>query len=144
MSVSMSIAQRIARPVLFAAAIDCQSTTAHASIGVSSIGAMAGGADRRGMRRGGLAESAGEPARSSGRGGDHPLATRQDPAGSDLLRLLRVERRWLLRIFTAILPSNVDPAQPRGAADVPLGRFIDDFVVHAPLMTLIGLRAALW
>src|SRR4051794_3355972 len=92
----------------------------------------------------GLSQIRREPARSSGRGGDHPLATPQDPAGSDLLRLLGFGRRWLLRLFTAILPSNVDPAQPRGAADVPLGRFIDDFVVHAPLMTLIGLRAALW
>jgi hypothetical protein len=92
----------------------------------------------------GLSQIRREPARPSGRGGDHPLATPQDPAGSDLLRLLRFERRWLLRIFAAILPSGVDPAQPRGAVDVPMGRFIDDFVVHAPLVTLIGLRAALW
>jgi hypothetical protein len=92
----------------------------------------------------GLSQIRREPARSSGRGGDHPLATPHDPVGSDLLRLLRFERRWLLRIFAAILPSGGDPAQPRGAADVPLGRFIDDFAVHAPLITLIGLRAAVW
>src|ERR1700757_3647747 len=75
------------------------------------------------------------------RGGDHPLAPPQDPAGGDL-RLLRFERRWLVRIFETILPSGA--GLDRGAADVPMGRFVDDFAAHAPLATLIGLRAALW
>jgi hypothetical protein len=76
-----------------------------------------------------------------GRGGDHPLAPPQDPTGSSL-RLLRFERRWLVRVFETILPSGAGLSH--GAADVPMGRFIDDFVRHAPLATLIGLRAALW
>jgi hypothetical protein len=92
----------------------------------------------------GLGQIRREPTGSAGLGGGHPLAPPEDPRGSSVLRLLRFERRWLLRIFEAILPSGMASQVSRGAADVPLGRFLDDFVVHAPLLTVLGLRAALW
>jgi hypothetical protein len=61
-----------------------------------------------------------------------------------VLRLLRFERRWLVRVCETILPPGDGPDLPRGAAAVPMGRFVDDFVVHAPLLSMLGLRAALW
>jgi hypothetical protein len=61
-----------------------------------------------------------------------------------VLRLLRFERRWLVRVFETILPGGATGELRWGAADVPMGRFVDDFAVHAPLLTLLGLRAALW
>jgi hypothetical protein len=65
------------------------------------------------------------------------------PRGSSLPRLLRFERRWLVAIFETILPSG-DPALPLGAADAPLGRFVDDLLASAPLPAVLGLRASLW
>jgi hypothetical protein len=67
------------------------------------------------------------------------------PARSGGLRrlsLLGFERRWLLEVFASILPAH--PGLATGAADVPLRRFVDDFVIHAPLQAVLGLRAALW
>ena len=72
------------------------------------------------------------------------LAAPSDPAGSSALRLFRFERRWLVRIFETLLPSGVDPRLPIGAADVPMGSFIDDLLRHAPLLAVMGLRAGLW
>jgi hypothetical protein len=72
------------------------------------------------------------------------LADRTDPAGSSPLRLFRFERRWLTRIFQAILPSGAHPRMPLGARDVPAGRFVDDLLASAPLLSVLGLRAALW
>jgi hypothetical protein len=64
-----------------------------------------------------------------------------DPRGGSLLRLLRCERRWLVRIFETVLPAD-----PRlgGAAQAPMGRFVDDFAARAPLAAVLGLRLSLW
>src|SRR5688500_12436877 len=72
------------------------------------------------------------------------LAAPSEPVGSSALRLFRFERRWLVRIFESLLPSGVAPRFPIVAADVPMGRFIDDLLRHAPLLSVIGLRAGLW
>jgi hypothetical protein len=37
-----------------------------------------------------------------------------------------------------------DARLPVGAADVPMGRFVDDLLARAPLASVLGLRAALW
>src|SRR5688572_803777 len=66
-----------------------------------------------------------------------------DPQGSSLLRLFRFERRWLIRVFEAVLPAGED-SLGLGAADVPMGRFADDFLARAPLTAVLGLRGALW
>ncbi|HEX9294997.1 MAG TPA: hypothetical protein VF881_04160 [Polyangiaceae bacterium] len=58
--------------------------------------------------------------------------------------MLRFERRWLLRVFETLIPAGVDRQMPMGAADVPMHRFIDDLLEHAPLEFIIGLRACLW
>jgi hypothetical protein len=65
-----------------------------------------------------------------------------DPRGSSLLRLLNVERRWLVAIFETVLPTG--EGLPLGAAQAPLGRFVDDFLARAPLTAVLGLRGALW
>jgi hypothetical protein len=72
------------------------------------------------------------------------LAAPGDPVGRHPLRLLRFERRWLVRVFETLLPSGADPRLPVGAADVPMGRFVDDLAARAPLAFLCGLRAGLW
>jgi hypothetical protein len=92
----------------------------------------------------GLSQIRREPKAAAGRGGDQPLAPPRDPVGGSVLRLLRFERRWLVRVFETILPSGIAPQVTRGAADVPMGRFVDDFAAHAPLMALAGLRVGLW
>jgi hypothetical protein len=66
-----------------------------------------------------------------------------DVRGSSLLRLFRFERRWLLRVFEAVLPPG-DPTLALGAGDVPMGRFVDDFLASAPLTAVLGLRGGLW
>lgn len=71
------------------------------------------------------------------------LPGRAEPRGSSLLRLLRFERRWVVAIFETVLPAG-ERALPLGAADAPLGRFLDDFLARAPLMAVLGLRASLW
>jgi hypothetical protein len=48
-----------------------------------------------------------------------------------------------VRVFEAVLPSHTD-GLAIGAADVPMGRFVDDFVARAPLPAVLGLRAGLW
>jgi hypothetical protein len=65
------------------------------------------------------------------------------PRGASLLRLLRFERRWLVAVFETVLPPG-EPALPLGAAQAPLGRFVDDFLGRAPLTAVLGLRGALW
>jgi hypothetical protein len=79
----------------------------------------------------------GRPARAA-------LAEPADPQGSSPLRMFRFERRWLLRIFEAVLPSGADPRLRLGAADVPLGAFVDDLLARAPLLSVVGLRAGVW
>jgi hypothetical protein len=66
------------------------------------------------------------------------------PARGSALRMFRFERRWLVALFEALLPSGVDPRFPDGADRVPTGRYVDDFVTHAPLETVFALRAGLW
>jgi hypothetical protein len=88
------------------------------------------------------------PNRNDGRNDDRNdlggLAAPSEPAGRSLLRLFRFERRWLARVFETVLPSGTDPTMALGARDVPMGRFVDDLLVNAPLLTVVGLRAALW
>src|SRR5690348_2384083 len=57
------------------------------------------------------------------------------------LRLLRFERRWLVRIFETVLPED---QLLGGAARAPMGRFVDDLARRAPSMALLGLRLSLW
>jgi hypothetical protein len=64
-----------------------------------------------------------------------------EPQEGSLVRLWRFERRWLLRVFETVLPA----APPLlGAAQAPLGPFVDDLLRRAPLAAVLGLRAALW
>ncbi len=72
------------------------------------------------------------------------LAAPSEPARGSPLRLFRFERRWLCRVFESVLPAGADPGLPLGARDVPMGRFLDDLLARAPLLTVIGLRGALW
>jgi hypothetical protein len=66
-----------------------------------------------------------------------------EPRGGSFLRLFRFERRWVCRVFEAVLPPG-DPTLQLGAADVPMGRFVDDFLASAPLSAVLGLRGGLW
>jgi len=54
------------------------------------------------------------------------------------------ERRWLLAVLDAILPSGAHPRLVLGARDLPLARFADDLLLRAPALAVIGLRASLW
>jgi hypothetical protein len=54
------------------------------------------------------------------------------------------ERRWLLAVLDAILPSGAHPRLVLGARDVPMARFVDDLLLRAPALAAIGLRASLW
>jgi hypothetical protein len=66
------------------------------------------------------------------------------PRGNSLVRLLRFERRWLVAVFETLLPSGADARLTVGAADVPMGRYVDDLLARAPLPSVLGMRAALW
>ena len=72
------------------------------------------------------------------------LAPPAPPAGSHPLRLLNFERRWLLAILSTILPTGGGERLPWGAADAPLGRFLDDLLDSAPLKFVAGVRACVW
>lgn len=56
------------------------------------------------------------------------------------MRLTRLEKRWMLTVFDAILP----PGELPGARDLPLDRFLDAVLQRAPFRFALGLRAALW
>lgn len=60
------------------------------------------------------------------------------------MRLFGFEKRWLLRIFDAILPSGSDERLPVGAADLPMDRFADEVMVVAPSRVAFGVRGAIW
>jgi hypothetical protein len=81
--------------------------------------------------------------RTGQRAAEVALPGRVEPRGSSLLRLLRFERRWVVAIFETVLPAG-EPGLSLGAADAPLGRFLDDFLARAPLTAVLGLRASLW
>jgi hypothetical protein len=66
-----------------------------------------------------------------------------EPRGSSVTRLFRFERRWLVRLLESVLP-RVPEALPLGAADVPMGRFVDELLARVPLQAVLGLRAGLW
>jgi hypothetical protein len=72
------------------------------------------------------------------------LASPAPPAGGHPLRLLNFERRWLLAIIATILPTGVGERLPWGAADAPLGSFLDDLLDSAPLKFVAGVRACVW
>ncbi len=72
------------------------------------------------------------------------VAAPGDPHGSSALRLLNFERCWLVAIFAIMIPAGTDERFPIGAAQAPMGRFIDDLLAHAPLEFVTGLRATLW
>lgn len=52
-----------------------------------------------------------------------------------MLRLFGFERDWLAAVLEDVVP---------GAGDVPIRRFVDDLLAHAPLEFVFGLRACLW
>ena len=58
--------------------------------------------------------------------------------------MFNFERRWLVAVFAVVIPSGADPRMPFGAAQAPMGRFVDDLLEHAPLQFVLGLRACLW
>lgn len=60
------------------------------------------------------------------------------------MTLTRFERRAMLAVFDAMLPSGADPRLTTGARDVPLDRFIPLLMRRAPFQFALGLRAALW
>src|SRR5687768_16010564 len=72
------------------------------------------------------------------------LASPAPPAGSHPLRLYNFERRWLLAVVSTILPAGASDHLPWGAADAPLGRFLDDLLDSAPLKFVAGVRACVW
>jgi hypothetical protein len=76
--------------------------------------------------------------------GQRALAAPADPTGGSALRMFRFERRWMVRVFEAMLPAGVDPRLGLGAAQVPMGRFVDDMLARAPLQSVMGLRAGVW
>ena len=57
--------------------------------------------------------------------------------------LFGFEKRWLLRIFDAVLPPGHGTLEI-GARDVPLEGLIDDLFEVAPGQFSLGLRAATW
>src|SRR5258708_17448462 len=57
-----------------------------------------------------------------------------------LLRLLRFERRWLVRVFEELLPRGADARLSMGATGVPMDRFVDVLRTHASLEFVVGLR----
>jgi hypothetical protein len=52
-----------------------------------------------------------------------------------MLRLFGFERQWLVGVLEDVVP---------GTREVPLRRFVDDLLAHAPLEFVAGLRACLW
>ena len=72
------------------------------------------------------------------------VAPERGPRGGGALRLFNFERRWLVSVFAVVIPSGADERFPYGAAQAPMGRFVDDLLAHAPLQFVIGLRACLW
>jgi hypothetical protein len=54
------------------------------------------------------------------------------------------ERRWLLAVLAAILPSGSHARLHLGARDVPLARFVADLLARAPVSAVLALRASLW
>jgi hypothetical protein len=72
------------------------------------------------------------------------MAAPCEPAIGSALRMFRFERRWMVRVFEAMLPAGVDPRLTLGAEEVPLGRFVDEFLGRARLESVTGLRAGVW
>ena len=60
------------------------------------------------------------------------------------MRLFAFERRWIVAIFEAIIPPSACDRLPIGAADLPMGRFVDELMVHTPGRVAVGTRVALW
>lgn len=58
--------------------------------------------------------------------------------------LTRFERRWLLTVVDAILPSGTSARLPVGARDVPMDGYFDDLLRRAPGKVRFGLRVTLW
>ncbi len=58
--------------------------------------------------------------------------------------LTSFERRWLLTICDAIIPSDAHDVVSSGAAAAPLGRFYDDVFSRSPVDMRAGIRAAVW
>jgi hypothetical protein len=60
------------------------------------------------------------------------------------MRMSRLERRWLLTIFDAMVPGPADGGLAIGGGDDAVGRFLDDLERRAPLEPRLGLRVAVW
>ncbi len=72
------------------------------------------------------------------------VAPERGPRGGGALRLFNFERRWLVSVFGVVIPAGADERMPYGAAQAPMGRFVDDLLERAPLQFVLGLRACLW
>ncbi len=72
------------------------------------------------------------------------LSRASGPSGTSLVRMLKFERRWLVRVFEELLPSGADERLAIGAADVPMGRFVDDLLAHSSVEFALGLRLCMW
>lgn len=60
------------------------------------------------------------------------------------MKLFSFERRWMVSIFEAVVPSGATDAVSLGAADLPMGRYADELVRYAPPRVAFGYRAAAW
>ncbi|MEZ4264904.1 MAG: hypothetical protein R3F39_00895 [Myxococcota bacterium] len=60
------------------------------------------------------------------------------------MRMTRLERRWLLRIFAAMVPGPASGGFAVAGDDVGVARFLDDLEARSPLEPLLGLRIAVW
>lgn len=58
--------------------------------------------------------------------------------------LLAFEKRWLLRICDAVLPTASHRDLEIGANTLPLAGFLDDLYRSAPTQFLLGVRLATW
>lgn len=58
------------------------------------------------------------------------------------MRLFDFERKWLVQIFSIILPRS--NSFPIGAQDAPMNLFLDDLISRAPKSFGLGLRFALF
>jgi len=60
------------------------------------------------------------------------------------MKFFSFERRWLRAVLDSILPSCAHPTLDLAARAVPLDRFVDDLLLRAPTLAVLGVRASLW
>jgi hypothetical protein len=56
------------------------------------------------------------------------------------VRVTRLENALTVALFDGVFPSGGDPRLPRGAAELQVGRFVDDLYRRGPQPTVLGIR----